>query len=392
MSLTDLAEDKPSSNVSNVWIGSRTGLLKSVDLIKKVATNHYEDKNYGKENEITCMCWKSPDKSGMLTAHQNGIVRTFQTVSGNFRSDLSTRAPNVAEGERGTLCSIRTTDDERIITASNKGNFCVWKHNDVTAGDDTITVQTGDNLSCLDCNRGDNLVACGGKENPLKIYDLNNLDAGPVFKSKNVKHDWLQLRVPIWVTGVQFIPQTSKVLTVTGTHNIRVYDPHSNAKRPVLETRFSEYPIVSSTMVERKPHQVVVANTHGDCAAFDIRKMKQIVKSYKGSKGSIRGLVSHEKLPYLLSCGLDRHLYVHHEGESKPRQKVYLKSQLNCLLASDLPIEETPEEESDRKRKVEDEASGEKDVWDELDENANLSSESDTDDDDDTDSKKAKLS
>ena len=32
------------------------------------------------------------------------------------------------------------------------------------------------------------LVATGGKENPLKLWDGNRPDAGPVFLAKNVTH------------------------------------------------------------------------------------------------------------------------------------------------------------------------------------------------------------
>ena len=260
--------------ITNVWIGSRTGLLKSVDLRKKVATNHYEDKSYGKENEIMCMCWRSSTKTDMLTGHSNGIVRNFSVNSGTF-DGKSVCAPNISVGEKGTLCATCVIDNS-IITASTKGNFSIWKQENIQ---NQVNVTTGDNLSCLKSN-GTDLVACGGKENPLKIYDINNPDE-PIFKSKNVKHDWLQLRVPIWVTGVHFIPDSSKVLTVTGTHNIRLYDPKSNAKRPVLETRFGEYPIISSTMVSRKSHQVIVGNTHGDCAAFDVRHFKHMCKIHR---------------------------------------------------------------------------------------------------------------
>ena len=128
------------TTATNVWIGSRTGLLKSVDLVKKIATNHYEDKHYGKENGILCMCWKNKDKNSVFTGHNNGIVRHFSVESSSF-DGKAVSAPNIPVAETGTLCSIRIIDDS-LITASTKGSFCVWKRDDVL---NQVTVQTGTN-------------------------------------------------------------------------------------------------------------------------------------------------------------------------------------------------------------------------------------------------------
>lgn len=41
----------------------------------------------------------------------------------------------------------------------------------------------------------------GGRENDLALYDIETEE--PVFKGRNVPNDWLQLRVPIWVTDMK---------------------------------------------------------------------------------------------------------------------------------------------------------------------------------------------
>ena len=35
-------------------------------------------------------------------------------------------------------------------------------------------------------------------------------------------NDWLNLRVPVWVTDVAFIPGGQKVVTSTGHHQVRI--------------------------------------------------------------------------------------------------------------------------------------------------------------------------
>lgn len=95
-------------------------------------------------------------------------------------------------------------------------------------------------------------VATGGKENPLKVWDLERPDK-PIFTAKNVRqkkktinflapsswflcfklflfslihqvaHDWLDMRVPVWVRDIGFIPDSDKIVTCTGHHQVCLY-------------------------------------------------------------------------------------------------------------------------------------------------------------------------
>lgn len=56
-----------------------------------------------------------------------------------------------------------------------------------------------------------NIIATGGKEHPLQLYDLEQDKV--TFKEKNVRHDWLEMRVPIWVSDIGFLPDSSKIAT-----------------------------------------------------------------------------------------------------------------------------------------------------------------------------------
>ena len=75
-------------------------------------------------------------------------------------------------------------------------------------------------MSCLVASPHQvNVAATAGKENDLQLWDLNRAfdsttqkksgsgdDDGCVFRAKNVCHDKLELRVPIWVSGIAFSP------------------------------------------------------------------------------------------------------------------------------------------------------------------------------------------
>lgn len=79
-------------------------------------------------------------------------------------------------------------------------------------------------------NAGNNLIvmvpsceqeeryATGGKENPLKIWDVEKGEK--IFTAKNVRPDELQLRVPIWVNDIRFLSKSQNIVTVTGKHQV----------------------------------------------------------------------------------------------------------------------------------------------------------------------------
>ena len=62
------------------------------------------------------------------------------------------------------------------------------------------------------------LIATGGKENDLKIWNLNEASQC-VFRAKNLPDNWVHLREPVWITCVDFIDE-NKVVAGTGHHQV----------------------------------------------------------------------------------------------------------------------------------------------------------------------------
>lgn len=54
-------------------------------------------------------------------------------------------------------------------------------------------------------------------------------------------------------------------------HQVRVYDPSTSQKRPVLEAQFGDYPLTALSLSANQ-NTVVVGNTHGELATLDLRK------------------------------------------------------------------------------------------------------------------------
>lgn len=303
---------------NHVWVGAETGVLKGVNLHKKRASNYTELSVLSRDQEVCAMCWGCPQESEVVLGCLNGSVKVFSTDKEKF-----TEFRDCAGGE-GPFRGL-AAHDSSLITCVESGLLKVWKEGSM----DHTEVEVGAGVCRMrqDPASGGR-VATGGKENPLKVWDLQRPQE-PVFTAKNVRNDWLDLRVPVWVRDLQFIPASNKMVTCTGHSQVRVYDP-SAQRRPVMEMTFSEQPLTALSLTA-DANGVVVGNTHGQLAVLDLRKGR-LARCLKGQAGSVRALHCHPSLPLVASCGLDRFLRVHNVEDKKLQFKVYLKSRLNCLI------------------------------------------------------------
>ncbi|GAB0202042.1 WD repeat-containing protein 74 [Grus japonensis] len=173
-------------------------------------------------------------------------------------------------------------------------------------------------------------------------------------RGSQVRNDWLDLRVPVWDRDLRFLPGSEKIVTCTAHRQVRLYDPSSPQRRPVLEMTFGEGPL-TALGVGAGGSSVVVGSARGEVAVIDLRQGR-VLRALRGCAGAVRGLQLHPSLPLVASCGLDRFLRVHHLGQGRPRSKVYLKSRLTELLlsthqdweqAEELPLPPAEEEEKE---------------------------------------------
>ncbi|XP_071962870.1 WD repeat-containing protein 74-like [Antedon mediterranea] len=308
-----------ASMITNVYVGSGTGIFKKVEVEKKTSTNYCNIEKLNKDEEITCMCWANQRQTQIHLGLRNQTVKTFDTEEKCLKSSED------CTGGHGPLKGIGV-HGHNIITCCESGVMKVW---DKLKQETRAEINVGENVYKLKQNaEKPHIFATGGKENCLKIWDINNLEE-PLFKAKNVKNDFLDLQVPIWLTDAQFLPQSAKVLTATGHHQIRIYDPDCQ-RRPVFDMNYDEYPI-TAVEVSSDGWSVFAGNTHGRMAHIDLRN-KQILKVYPGFAGSIRCIGIHSTEPLVATCGLDRFLRLHNIHTAEVIHKVYLKSKLNCLL------------------------------------------------------------
>lgn len=181
----------------------------------------------------------------------------------------------------------------------------------------TFKIQTGKenrHMSKLrQCPADKNIYATGGNENDVKLWNLASENPSePIFKARNLPHDNLDLRIPVWVQDITFLPRTTEVLGVgTRYGDLRLYDIRTS-QRPVSNVKCFDHPVmsISATMNDR---QVIIGSAKGEAGLFDLRnpKHERLLMKYVGHSGSIRHVEACKDKPYFVSCGLDRHLYVH---------------------------------------------------------------------------------
>eukprot|EP01027_Heterolobosea_sp_BB2_P007713 GEZU01011456.1.p1 GENE.GEZU01011456.1~~GEZU01011456.1.p1 ORF type:complete len:403 (+),score=84.01 GEZU01011456.1:362-1570(+) len=186
--------------------------------------------------------------------------------------------------------------------------------------------------------------AIGGKENNLKIYDVETQKI--IYKPRNVGHNFLDMQMPIWITDLVYLdPFGQKLATCTGYHQIRLYDRRAFLNKPVMSKWTGEHPFkcMATTGVE---HAVVVGDTIGTMFHFDFRQFG-IIRKYRGIGGAVRAIQAHPLANYhqyksntcfIASCGADRYLRVYNMRTRARTHKLYLKQMLNCLLFTSEPL------------------------------------------------------
>lgn len=317
-----------------MWLGSETGILKGVSLSRKQAFNFCNSSHLTRDQEVRALCWADPAESELLVGSVDGTVKTFSIEKGAF-----TETRRCGDSAEGCFTGLAALNGSALVTCVECGTLRVWRGD---SSEPATELNAGKNVCRMRQSPvHTHKVATGGKENGLKIWDLERPE-NPVFTAKNLRDDWLDLRQPHWVKDMAFIPNSDKVVTCTGYHQVHVFDPSSPQRRPVLKAEYGEYPLTALSLAAAG-NTVVVGNTHGHVALLDLRK--GLVRGcLKGLAGGVRALQCHSSQPVVASCGLDRFLRIHSLEDRKLQHKVYLKSRLNCLLLSSQGLEDGGED------------------------------------------------
>jgi len=351
-------------------VGAETGLVKTVQLHNQTWTNlGGKLTDVKKENEIRRMCWADDEENEILVGlRSNNIVKVVvpsqsscplysgtnsQFAGGKFVGLERHGRQFVVAGQRGlvTLAGI----DDLGVSLSYK-----------------VNLKPTQDLRRLRSRsvEGSLQLATGGLNHHLRLWDVNAVktdDPSPLFTAKNVKNDWLNLQVRTCVQDIRFIPESHTIVTCTGYHQVRLYDPKAQ-RRPMIDFEVGVFPLTCLDVAPSNPNHVIVGNTRGMMTQHDLRVSGRMVHGFKGFAGGIRDIRIHPTEPLVASVGLDRFLRVHNIANHRLLNKVYLKSRLNqCLFRTTLNEGLTLGEEGrvEEEGKMGGEEGGEvDDVWD----------------------------
>ncbi|DBA04344.1 TPA: hypothetical protein N0F65_002106 [Lagenidium giganteum] len=353
-----------------VIVADETGLLKSIELEKdeQVIISNRQQPSV-RARAVQRMCWYQDEtqnvnaRENVVLARASNVVEAYSSAHAkptvNREANWSFTAP---AGKCVGLGMIQQFGS--VVRCADNGD--VFVKSTLTESAKPATFNAAHQTA----------IAVGGKERDLNIWSLERQEA--IFKAKNVTHDKLDMRVPVWVKDLQFMSQGN-----SNGHRVVIYDTNTK-RRPIQQIEFGEYPI-NAVCVSPDERQVFIADTTGNLDVMDLRTLN----------GAIRDIACHPTLPYVAAVGLDRMVHVFDINTRKYQHMIYAKQRLNSVLFCNDGVKAVPvvvsEPASKKRRHNDDEpaADGEDDDDDELEEveyeGLEISDEEEEDDDDDDD-------
>nr|XP_034196021.1 WD repeat-containing protein 74 [Osmia lignaria] len=324
----------------HIYVGCKSGAFKGIRIEpEKNVTRNIQNLVFIKDNdEVTAMSWGDDEEKEVLIAcgtKEIGSIKVYDTDYTTFTCSFT------CDAGRGRVNGI-SRYDEGILTAVESGEVKLYKYNEK----EEILVNAGANLRKMRHSKiNKKIIATGGFEHYLKLFDLEKQKQ--VFQAKNVPPDWLQLRVPVWISDMDFIPTTENIVTVGRYGHVSVYDPKTQ-RRPVIQLQLKDEAITTlSTMPREK--QIIIGTGKGKMKLVDLRKPSKVLNTYKGFLGSVTGIACSTSEPYVVSVSLDRYLRIHHIDTKQLLRKVYLTSRISSILLHSgfsLPKENNVNEDS----------------------------------------------
>jgi prolyl 3-hydroxylase /prolyl 3,4-dihydroxylase len=313
----------------------------------------------GRHNGIV-QRWSIPTHTEQSTALLTAQLQDFQMAD-----DLSNKNIKVRRQPGLNLVGISPGPTPgTVISCSSLGRLRLSNLKEGEGGQSTLFSKSmGDDLRRMrGFGASPSIVAMGGREVDLRVFDVTQEKI--VFQAKNVSHDWLDMRVPVWCNDLQFLPghsggggsttaSTSSSTSsssssvpimgvATGYGQVRLYDARASQK-PVVDINVGDM-TDGSERDGRRPltsicgsldgRSVVCGNTAGLVCGIDLR-MNKVNGMYKGFSGSCRELAQHPTEPLIVSVSIDRHIRVHHTRTRRLLHRIYCKQRLTSLLMLD---------------------------------------------------------
>ncbi|KAG5506541.1 hypothetical protein JIQ42_06793 [Leishmania sp. Namibia] len=303
--------------------GDDTGIVKIWDISKSSgATLKFSFGEQSRKRAIMGMCWQDNRTSSVAFSSNDGVISLLdindQIITSRVNAHCVACLPNAMSFVKGKLVLV------------SKGGECNLFSSDLTAHS---TFAGNGPIDALHIHRKFGMVAMGGKDNDLCVYNLASeaVDV-PVFKSRNVRDHILDAPFPVFVTGTCVV-SPFVFATCTAYHQVRFYDRRST-DRPVQEFEISrEIERRPTTMVQWNANKFLIGEASGDVHLYDTRRGFTSRAKLRGGVGSVRCMCKHPAGHQILGVtGLDRKARLYHVPTGNLLLSIYVKQKANCLL------------------------------------------------------------
>ncbi|KAL7294136.1 hypothetical protein TKK_0012164 [Trichogramma kaykai] len=309
----------------DVIVGGTTGFIHGVNIssttnIVKTIQNPASNDNHG---EVSCMEWENLNEQNILIGCGKNNVRSVKIYD---TENHSLRTLFVADVGLGAIRGLAKYN-EQVLTAAESGHIKLWNH----CGDEEFVLEAGKNLNRMRrAFMQENIIATGGDENPLKLFDIERQTQ--IFTAKNVPNDQLtQLKVEIGINDVGFINNSEHIATAGKYGHIRLYDIKAQ-RRPVVNIQMNgdDIAIKALATCTHEDKHIIVGTGKGRMNLIDLRKPGKILNTYKGPAGAITAIAATNS--EVVSISYDRYLYVHNIKTKALLKKCNLKSKLSAMV------------------------------------------------------------
>eukprot|EP01060_Flectonema_neradi_P005497 TRINITY_DN13665_c0_g1_i1.p1 TRINITY_DN13665_c0_g1~~TRINITY_DN13665_c0_g1_i1.p1 ORF type:complete len:419 (+),score=78.49 TRINITY_DN13665_c0_g1_i1:72-1259(+) len=181
-------------------------------------------------------------------------------------------------------------------------------------------------------------LAVGGRQNDTSVYNIQ--DGSKMWQAKELPHCSLGLRQKVFPAAVCLLGN-NELFVATGHQELRRYDLESKGKkaRPLSNwcpEWLATVRFFCAVPDPRDAESVYLADNTGSVYLVNVVKEKLVMK-FKGISGCAREISPHPTLPFILTAGLSRRIYVHDVNTGKLVTELYLKQRLN--VAKFLPAD-----------------------------------------------------
>lgn len=303
--------------------GDDTGLIKVWDISKSSgAKMKFTFGEQDRKRSIMSMCWLDSSTSSIVVSYKDGSVSLL-----NIEKKKLICSKDV--GFFAELSSSLSFMKEKLFLVDGKGSISMFDSdlNELGKIDGCGTV----NASHM--NRKYGMIALGGKDSNLTVFDINGGDASNcVFRAENRRDHVLDVPYPVYLTGV-CVMNPFVFCACTAYHEVFFYDRRAS-NRAIQEFEISrEIEKRPTKLLQWNCNKFLIGEASGDVHLYDTRRGFSSRAKLRGGTGSVRSMAKHPSGHQILGVtGLDRKARLYHVPTGKLLMTLYTKQKCNCLL------------------------------------------------------------